>query len=77
MLVPTNKPMEEKMRASSSRLNSDKIKEAYQIAAELVSKFGDMHLVVFTRLHSEIEAIKERDKIKLFANTIAAEMSSS
>lgn len=59
------------MNATAKGTATLQINEAYQIAAELVTKFGDKHLPVFKRLHSEIKKMEETTEIKFIAMSVA------
>jgi hypothetical protein len=55
-----------------SGLTIGQLREAYQIAAELVARFGDAHLPVFKRLHKEIQRAEQIHEIKSVALRLAS-----
>lgn len=55
------------MKSNIQAITTQQLDEAYVIAAELVAKFGDVHLPVFQRLHREIQQINQAIEIKTIA----------
>lgn len=49
----------------------EQLREAYQIAAEVVARYGDAYLPVFNRLHQEMEKVKEMERMKSLALNVA------
>jgi len=56
-------------------MKEDDLDRCYRIMASVVRKHGDDFLPIFERLHKEIQAREERNKLKEIANTVAKKSS--
>jgi hypothetical protein len=52
------------MSVTVNGLSSKEIREAYEIAAQLVVKYGDAHLPVFERMYKEVQNTKKKQNLK-------------
>lgn len=50
----------------------EQLYEVYHIAASVVTKYGDVYIPIFKRLHKEVQKIEEETQIKTLALKIAS-----